>query len=482
MKRRALFAALTLLLPLVAPAAPVDPAGLVPAGVRRALLVPRAGAGATEAARVLTVAGARAPMLRPQNLSRTLAQTVAIEPFDPAKLAAAGVDPEGPLVVAWFPGVEAAVAGVKDAAAATKALDGWLAAIGGAPELRRQKGAELHLHVSGKSAIAGWTITKGRLHVARATDATGDVEAVLRALLGVRGGKESLAADALWPAARDAPGAVKLFARTAQDAPLFVSLAPDGEQGLAFAGAAALLPGLPAPGDAPAGFPAVSAPGSLLTLRLTLPKDALAPGSPLRALTRSLTSRACPGCPAEVAESLATKLAPLLDGRALAVVSRLQVDELAKAGRLTDAAMPHLWLFGVRDATQVAALLAPIAARGGLTPDGEGHRAGALVFGAADGLLWVGNDPALVAELRRRAATDLGRAGAPLEVQLDPRALARALAPLDLGDAFGGGTLAALFAVKVELAGLLQSAGPLALSARAIRGGIGFEGRWKLQN
>lgn len=471
-----------LLLPSFVAAAPVDPAGLVPGVVRRALLMPRAGAGATEAAQVLAVAGVRAPILRPQNLSRTLAQTVALEPFDPARLAAAGVDPEAPLVVAWFPGVEAAVAGVKDDAAARKALQAWLASIGGQPEERREKGAELHLHVSGKSAIAGWAIVKGRLYAARATEATGDVEAALRALLAAKGGKETLAAQPLWPAVRDAPGAVKLFARTVQDAPLFVSLAPDGAKGVAINGAAALPPGLPTPGEEPAGFPALELPGSLLTLRLTLPKDALAPGSPLRALTRTLASRACPACPPAAAEELATKLAPLLDGRALAVVSRLEVQALARAGRLDEAAIPHLWLFGVRDSKKVAALLEPFATKGRLAAGAAGWRAGSLVFGTEEGLLWVGNDPALVAELRPRALTAAGRAGAPLEVLLEPRELSRALAPLDLGDVFGGGTLAGLFAIKVELSGLFESAGPLKLSARATRGGILLNGRWQLQN
>ena len=477
------------LLPLlVLAAAAEDPGRLVPQAVEWALVAPEAGAGAEASKAFLSVAGARAPLLRPHAIGRTFERAAAVNPFDPEALATAGYDPSRPLAVMSHRSVQLLTFGVKDGEAASKKLAGWLGEIGLSRGPKTVAGGRAFVAVSGKSTVAAYAIRGDRAWACRMVENGGDAEATLRAALEAHAGKKSLAGRKDWKAVRDGPEPWRFWGtlpRTGASGALALRMAAadtlGGRGRLAAPDVAALL-GAGAPA-----FAGADVPGALLVARARLSGKAFGPGGALRTALRWLLARGCRSCPASLADGFAEKLAPKLEGSLALVVDRLDVAAIESAGGRLDAdALPHLYVLPLKDPAGVAALLAPLAEKAGLKAaplDGGTHLAApGLVVGVAGDVLYVGNDPgARDRALPRLRAAAAAKGGAlPAEVRGEPAAISKALEPLGMGDVFGGGVLAGLFGLKVELGPLLDGSGPISGGASPQGSAVAVDLSWDL--
>ncbi|HET9451492.1 MAG TPA: hypothetical protein VFO83_11440, partial [Aggregicoccus sp.] len=222
------------------------------------------------------------------------------------------------------------------------------------------------------------------------------------------------------------------------------------------------LPPLAAAGARPYA-PAPAQPG-LLQARAQVARAGLA--EVVTAL-RFQVEAACPACPRGALGKVADQVAAQLTGHVLLRVSEVRT----RGGLRTPAARlfaPRQALAAqVKDAAAVRKALAPLARLPGASALPDGHAlavpGGTLAVRLVGQHLVVGNDDAVLQGLTQSLAA---APAAParqhgVELTLDPRLVARALAGVSLLDVVASPDLAGLFAVGAELGPLLRASEPV---------------------
>ncbi|MBF5045114.1 hypothetical protein FGE12_22115 [Aggregicoccus sp. 17bor-14] len=441
--------------PSPAPAAPT-PTPRAAAGAQTVVHAPRLDRLGGVAA-FLTRAGALAPLLRPEAWTGDFHPFLPVDPFQPESLRASGIDPAGAATTSLRAEGRITCTRLSDAALFRRAAEAALHA----PLTLRRTGALSTLTLETTGLQAGYALQGAEACAFAGPTPEGTKRLLAEAKRLVRASPR--------PDARLAklPGALFVLRTGEQEGA--VGLEGDA-QSLQLQGQSRALPLPPFASAGASPYPAPAAGPQLLQARAHVLKGALP--AVVTAL-RLQVQEACPECPRAALTSVADAVAARLTGQVL-----VQVAEVRTRGALRS---PAARLFAPRqalaaeitDAAAVRAALAPLAKLPGASalPDGWAVAlpAGTLqlrvVEGAGGRHLVVGTDAAVSEALvRQLSAAPAGAAPAAaahgVELALDPRLVARALAQVSLMDVVGSRELAALFAAGAELGPLLRGSEP----------------------
>lgn len=177
----------------------------------------------------------------------------------------------------------------------------------------------------------------------------------------------------------------------------------------------------------------------------------------------------CLACEKPLLDEVVRGLLPQLGGNALAYLREVQVKGSLRSMGGRYFSVKNVLVADVLDEKAARAAIAPLGKVMGVKPlaNGEGWtvamRDGEIRFGVRGKFLYVGNDDKTIETALRSAAKGEGTQTHGMEMRLDPRKLARALAQIPLLEAIGNQELQGLVVVAGEL-------GPLLLSSERIYG------------
>lgn len=186
------------------------------------------------------------------------------------------------------------------------------------------------------------------------------------------------------------------------------------------------------------------------------------------AVVRTLM-QVCFACEKAMLDQVVKGMLPQLAGNGFAYAREVQVRGSLKSMSGRFFALRHVLLADVLDEKAAREALAPIGKVVGVKPlpSGEGYlvsmKEGELRFGVRGRFLYIANDERALDAALRGAARGEGNQAHGLELRLDPRKLARALAQIPLLDALGSQELTGLVLVAGEV-------GPLLLGSERIWG------------
>lgn len=454
--------------------ATADPAA-IPADADWALVTPAAGAGARTAAELAGLADTRGLQ---QGFAAGIARGLGVDPFDPAALEAAGIDPAAPLAFGSRGGVELAALQLR-AGDDGGSFARWLDSLGEVESAGPHGGWQIQLVRSGGRPAAALARKGAARITARLVEPRGDLLATLRRAIDGHARAGGLAKVPLFRAAAaqadNAPWTVWWKGASSQVA---IGLRPRGRH-LDVSGRVSLQQPL-GPVSTEAAWPQAALPSDLLLARLHL-----APASRPQVAQQiaHLLARICGTCTAEQGRAAGQTLARLLAGPAALAIHSVDVPFLV--GDRDPAELPFAWLAQTTDPAAARTQLAALAQRLGAEGTGPwsvttGRQA--IHFGLQGDRLYVASDRALGERLLAATSGPARGPGDPLAITIAPPAIDRALAGLGLGDAMRGGARGTLFAIRLQLGPLLRASGPFELGARPMEGGVlQVRGSWLLR-
>ncbi len=161
--------------------------------------------------------------------------------------------------------------------------------------------------------------------------------------------------------------------------------------------------------------------------------------------------------PLPALQQAASALAAQLNGNLVLLVSRVEVRGSLRTAQGRFYSLRQAWLAEAKDADAAKALETQLASTPGAVPDGDGYslRSG-LRAGVKGTHLWFTDDAETLKTLLAALPDKPGTQKHGLELEVDPKLLARALAQVPLLDAVSDPNLAGLLAAGSEMGPLLQ--------------------------
>ncbi len=387
-------------------------------------------------------AGAHSRILRPESWAADAHPLLDLNLLDPEALAQSGIDGRQGLTRAQLGDAQLACVQVKDPARYREACDARLRRMGEVFE-RQENGVTVRgsMDPLGRVLVA-WAMS-GKQSCAingrgRSIDAlTGELGRLLTRPGG--GGGVALAAKMPGPLqlivpSGKAPGALTLSAR---------ELTLQADARVKNSGGPKLANGGPSP------FARLSAPG-IGVVRARLPPNELS----------GLTARLARELPGDwVLTPLAKALTPHLSGSVAAAFSHVRVVAGLRTKEARFFALKQVWLAEVTDVAAVAAALEKV------DPAKLRFSHGTLTLSLHGSTLMLANDADVAASVLGALGEAGGTQAHGVELQVDPRAAARAMQQVPLMEALQTPELAVFIAASAEL-------GPLLMASRRLGGWV----------
>ncbi|MFT3839884.1 MAG: hypothetical protein QM723_23055 [Myxococcaceae bacterium] len=170
--------------------------------------------------------------------------------------------------------------------------------------------------------------------------------------------------------------------------------------------------------------------------------------------------------PSQVVQQTATTMGEHLSGNLMMLVSRVQVNGSLRTAAGRFSSMRQAWVAEAKSAADAEELKKMLAATPGAVADGEGWSLRTGVRAGVQGVhVWFSNDPDTLKTLMGAIPEKPGAQKHGLELELDPKLLAKALSQVPLLDAVSDPNLAGLLAASSEAGPLLLITQRLALTA-----------------
>lgn len=170
--------------------------------------------------------------------------------------------------------------------------------------------------------------------------------------------------------------------------------------------------------------------------------------------------------PSQVVQQSAAAMGEHLTGNLMLLVSRVQVTGTLRTAAGRFASMRQAWVAEAKSAADAEELKKMLAATPGAIADGEGFSLRTGVRAGVQGLhVWFSNDPDTLKTLLASIPEKAGSQKHGLDVEVDPKLLAKALSQVPLLDAVSDPNLAGLLAASSEAGPLLLITQRLALTA-----------------
>ncbi|HSP80401.1 MAG TPA: hypothetical protein VLQ93_17855 [Myxococcaceae bacterium] len=399
-------------------------------------------------------AGVHAALMRPAVWSAELHPLFALEPGQPERLTALGLEPSGPITVSMLGGGRLTCTRLADPKVFQARANEVLATAGGQVEVKpktsggvtsvlvpRESGGQAGYALKGKEACAFLSVGAGFVDdgagqelLKEAARLVGRTPRPDRRLKRVPGVLYVLQPRRGLVVGVDGSGTELRVEGTAEDLP---------------------LPLFQAAGTSPYG--AVKPAGLLVS------RARVAPGGVAQAVgsVRARVQEVCPTCPPAEVSTVARRVGGHLTGHVLLLVDSVKVRGSLRTPAARFFAPRQALAAEVKDAEAVKAALAPLKKFPGAKVLEDGYALevkGGTLFVRQEGRhLVVGNDESVTKLLLAALPQEGAKLPHAVDFTVDPRRLARGLSQVSLMDVVSDQQLAGLFAVGLELGPLLAN-------------------------